>query len=182
MQGFKEMGMWEVGRQRNMLDGGAHYYDTYECADGKYVSIGSIEPQFYALLVEKLGVDLDAGDFAAQFDKSKWPGHKQVIANRIKEKTSAQWCEIMEGSDVCFAPVLDMNEAPNHPHNKARESFVTKDGVVQTAPAPRFSGTPSAIQGAPVAPGSNTRSVLSSLGLDVDALIASGAVNQVEVL
>jgi alpha-methylacyl-CoA racemase len=181
MQGFKEMGMWEVGRQRNMLDGGAHYYDTYECADGKYVSIGSIEPQFYALLVEKLGVDLDAGDFAAQFDKSKWPGHKQIIANRIKEKTCAQWCEIMEGSDVCFAPVLDMNEAPNHPHNKARASFVEKDGVVQTAPAPRFSGTPSAIQGAPVAPGSNTTSVLSSLGLDVDALIASGAVNQAEV-
>ena len=180
MQGFKEMGMWEVGRQRNMLDGGAHYYDTYRCADGKYVSIGSIEPQFYALLIEKLGVDLDAGDFMAQFDKAKWPGHKQVIADRISEKTCAEWCQIMEGSDVCFAPVLDMNEAPRHPHNKARNSFVKLNGIVQTAPAPRFSETPGKIQGAPVAPGSDTRAVLSSLGLDVDALIAAGAVNQLE--
>ena len=172
--------MCEVGRQRNMLDGGAHYYDTYRCADGKYVSIGSIEPQFYALLIEKLGVDLDAGDFMAQFDKAKWPGHKQVIADRISEKTCAEWCQIMEGSDVCFAPVLDMNEAPRHPHNKARNSFVELNGIVQTAPAPRFSETPGKIQGAPVAPGSDTRAVLSSLGLDVDALIAAGAVNQLE--
>lgn len=180
MQGFKEMGMWEVGRQRNMLDGAAHYYDTYECADGKYVSIGSIEPQFYALLIEKLELDLDAGDYAAQFDKSIWAGHKQIIADRIKQKTCAQWCEIMEGTDVCFAPVLDMNEAPEHPHNKARNSYVERNGVVQTAPAPRFSETPGAIQGDPVAPGHDTKSVLSGLGLDVDALIACGAVNQAE--
>ncbi len=181
MQGFKEMGMWEVGRQRNMLDGAAHYYDTYECADGKYVSIGSIEPQFYALLVEKLGVDLDAGDYMAQFDKSQWSGHKQIIAARIKEKTCAQWCQIMEGTDVCFAPVLDMNEAIDHPHNKARESFIDRNGVIHAAPAPRFSDTPGAIQGDPVAPGNDTKSILSSLGLDVDALIASGAVNQREI-
>jgi alpha-methylacyl-CoA racemase len=180
MQGFKEMGVWEPGRQRNILDGAAHYYDTYECADGKFVSIGSIEPQFYTLLIEKLELDLAPGDYAAQFDKSIWPGHKQIIADRIKQKTRAQWCEIMEGSDVCFAPVLDMNEAEQHPHNQARNSYVNRNGVVQAAPAPRFSATPGAIQGDPVAPGHDTKAVLETLGLDVDALIKCGAVTQAE--
>ena len=180
MQGFKAMGMWDTGRESNMLDGGAHYYDVYECADGKYISVGSIEPQFYALLIEKSGADLEAGDFMAQFDKATWPQNKVKVANAFKTKTRAQWCEIMEGSDVCFGPVLDMDEAPEHPHNKARGSFVEIDGVVQAAPAPRFSATPSAIQGAPVAVGANTDEIINALGLDLEALKASGAVTSVE--
>ena len=180
MHGFKAMGMWDTGRESNMLDGAAHYYDVYECADGKYISVGSIEPQFYALLIEKSGADLEAGDFMAQFDKSAWPENKTKIAAAFKAKTRAQWCDIMEGSDVCFGPVLDMDEAPEHPHNKARASFVEVDGVIQAAPAPRFSATPSAIQGAPVAVGANTDEIISALGLDLDGLKASGAVSSAE--
>ena len=180
MQGFKAMGMWDVGRESNMLDGAAHYYDVYECADGKYISVGSIEPQFYALLVEKSGADLEAGDFMAQFDKPTWPENKAKVAAAFKTKTREQWCEIMEGTDVCFGPVLDMDEAPEHPHNKARGSFVEIDGVVQAAPAPRFSGTPSEIQGKPVAVGANTEEIVESLGLDLEALKASGAVGTAE--
>lgn len=180
MHGFKAMGMWDVDRESNVLDGAAHYYDVYECADGHYISVGSIEPQFYALLIEKLGADLEAGDFMAQFDKSAWSENKIKIAAAFKTKTRDQWCEIMEGSDVCFGPVLDMNEAPGHPHNKARASFVEVDGVIQAAPAPRFSKTPGAIQGAPVAVGADTDEIINALGLDLEGLKACGAVISAE--
>jgi len=177
MQGSKASGMWTNERYDNLLDGGAHYYDTYECADGKWVSIGSIEPQFYALLAQKLEIDLGDIGFASQFDKSKWSHYKEKIAARIKMKTAKQWCDLMEGIDVCFAPVLDLDEAPKHPHNLARKAFVERDGVVQSAPAPRFSRTPAEIQFSPVAAGSDTATVLAELGYgenDIATLRAKG--------
>ena len=125
----------------NLLDGGAPFYDTYECADGKFVAIGSIEPQFYALLREKTGIADDPG-FAKQFDRAAWPVSKQRLTAIFRTRTRDEWCAIMEMTDVCFAPVLSMAEAPAHPHNVARGTFVTVGGAVQPAPAPRFSATP----------------------------------------
>jgi len=183
IQGFKAMGMWAGPRQGNMLDGGAHYYDTYQCADDEWVSVGSIEPQFYALLGEKLGIDIGAGDFSVQFDSQRWREYKHRIAEVFKTKTSAEWCQLMEGTNVCFAPVLSMAAAPTHAHNIARQSFVEVDAVVQAAPAPRFSRTPGAIQGAPCAPGRDTTAVMQELGLDqqqIEKLLASGIIAQPE--
>jgi alpha-methylacyl-CoA racemase len=161
--GMRHSGLWTDDREANLLDGGAHFYDTYECADGGWVSIGSIEPQFYALLLEKTG--LSDPVFAQQMNKSEWPNMKAKIADVIKTKTRDAWCEIMEGSDVCFAPVLSMAEAPEHPHNKARATFVEVDGVTQPAPAPRFSKTPGAIQRSPAANGEHRDEILADWGL-----------------
>ena len=173
IQGFHGSGSWdEQQRQSNILDGAAHFYDTYQCADGEWVSIGSIEPQFHALLLEKLGMEPLDHSFADQFDKQKWAPLKARITNIIASKTRAEWCRIMEGSDVCFAPVLSMSEAPEYPHNRARETFVDIEGCLQTAPAPRFSRTPGEIQGPPVVPGANTGEILEEIGLD-EAAIAS---------
>ena len=182
MQGFAAMGTWDgTQRESNMLDGAAHYYDSYECSDGKYVCIGSIEPQFYALLSETLGVDIGEPGFENQFDKNQWAARKQIIADAFRQKTRAQWCELMEGTDICFAPVLDMSEAPDHPHNVARQNFIEREGVVQTAPAPRFSRTPGQAGHSAVAPGNDSRSLLQALGFDsahIDELLAAGAVGQ----
>lgn len=139
MYGLKASGRWSVARGANLLDGAAHFYDTYECADGKYVALAAIEPQFYAELLTLLGID-DA-DFAPQMDASRWSALKLKVAARIKSKTRAEWSAVLEGSDACFAPVLDMDEAPEHPHNAARNAFIQIDGVMQPAPAPRFSRT-----------------------------------------
>ena len=182
MQGFAAMGMWDGSRREaNMLDGAAHYYDSYECSDGKFICIGSIEPQFYALLSETLGVDIGEPGFDTQFDKSQWPVRKQVVADAFRQKTQAQWCELMEGTDICFAPVLDMSEAPLHPHNVARQNFIEVEGVVQTAPAPRFSRTQGQAGRPAVAPGNDSREILQGLGLgaaDVAQLLETGAVGQ----
>lgn len=168
MQGYRAMGMWDLQRQNNLFDGGAHFYDTYECADGKWVSVGAIEVHFYTQLVEKLGLldEVGAIDYAAQFDKQKWQDLRPIFAARIKEKTRDEWAAIFAGSDACFAPVLDMDEAPNYAHNKVRETFVTIDGVTQSAPAPRFSRTPSEVQSPPVPAGSDNDTVFSELGLN----------------
>ena len=128
----------------NLLDGGAPFYDSYICADGKWVSIGSIEPQFYALLRDKLGL-ADDPDFAAQFDRAAWPARKQRLAAIFATKTRDEWCALMEMTDVCFAPILSMTEAPAHPHNMARETFIKLGGATQPAPAPRFSATPAPV-------------------------------------
>ncbi len=141
---FMADGFWSDERGVNMLDTGAHFYDTYETSDGKYVSIGSIEHQFYQLLLDKAGLADDA-DFAAQHDRSKWPLLKDRLTALFKTKTRDEWCAIMEGTDICFAPVLSLLEAPNHPHNAQRETFVTAGGVLQPAPAPRFSATPALV-------------------------------------
>ena len=156
--GFRACGLWNDERGVNLLDGGAHFYDTYETADGKWVSVGSIEPKFYALLVELAG--LDKKDFEPQMDPIGWPELGEKLAEVFKTKTRDEWCEIMEGTDVCFAPVLAIDEAARHPHNVARNLFVEIDGVPHQAPAPRFSRTPGEIQRPPAAPGEHTESAL----------------------
>lgn len=161
--GMRASGIWSDDREANLLDGGAHFYDSYECLDGKWVAIGSIEPQFYALLLEKAG--LSDPDFAAQMDKSKWPSLKEKTAAVFKTKTRDEWCSIMEGTDICFAPVLSMEEAPKHPHNAERKTFVEIDGVVQPAPAPRFSKTPGAVQAGAPGIGEHTDEVFSDWGV-----------------
>jgi len=139
-------GRWTNQRESNFLDGGAHFYGIYVCSCGRFVSIGSIEPQFYALLRQHAG--LSDADFDAQMDRDAWPALKQKLTDVFKTRTRDEWCALMEGTDICFAPILTMNEAPDHPHMAAREIFVTRHGVTQPAPAPRFSRTPSAIRDA----------------------------------
>ncbi|MCC6942831.1 MAG: CoA transferase [Novosphingobium sp.] len=138
---FLGNGMWKDERGVNLLDGGAHFYDTYETRDGKHVSIGSIEPQFYALLLEKTGLSQDP-EFSVQMDARKWPHLKDRLTALFLTKTRDEWCAIMDGTDICFAPVLSLREAPQHPHNVARGTFVEEDGFLMPGPAPRFLGTP----------------------------------------
>lgn len=175
--GFRAMGIWNDERGTNLLDTGAHFYDVYECRDGTFVSIGSIEPQFYAELREKLG--LDDAKWDAQMSRSEWPALKDELAAAFKTKTRDEWCELLEGSDVCFAPVLSMAEAPEHPHNVARGTFTEVAGVVQPRPAPRFSRTDSTIERPPPHAGQHTDEVLSGFGFSIDELASlrdSGAI------
>ncbi len=141
---MRAIGRWSEGRERNFLDGGAHFYGVYECACGNFISIGSIEPQFYELLREHAGLTDPA--FDAQMDRNAWPALKAKLTQIFKSKTREAWCKIMEGTDICFAPVLTMAEAPDHPHMAARSVFVERHGVTQPAPAPRFSRTQSTIR------------------------------------
>jgi alpha-methylacyl-CoA racemase len=138
------IGRWTEQRESNMLDGGAHFYGVYECKDGQFISIGSIEPQFYALL--RKHADLTDADFDAQMDKARWPALREKLAKVFKVRTREEWCAIMEGTDICFAPVLTMSEAAKHPHMVSRKVFVERHGVTQPAPAPRFSRTESTIR------------------------------------
>ncbi|MDP3671408.1 MAG: CaiB/BaiF CoA-transferase family protein [Telluria sp.] len=160
--GFRAHGSWDERREANLLDGGAPFYDTYACADGKFISIGSIEPQFYALLLKLTGVSDPA--FDAQMERSGWPSLKAKLSALFKTRTRAQWCELLEGTDVCFAPVLDMAEAPQHPHNRARATFVEVEGVTQPAPAPRFSRTAPECGAAPARPGQHGAAILADWG------------------
>jgi alpha-methylacyl-CoA racemase len=162
--GMKAGGGWRDERGVNVLDGGAYYYGTYETRDGKWVAFGSLEPQFYALLVEKTGLAADA-DFAKQNRGGDRAALRAKLASVVKTKTRDEWSALMEGTDVCFAPVLSMTEAPEHPHNKARDTFVTVGGVVQPNAAPRFSRTPSKVQGPPPKPGADTEAVLADWGV-----------------
>ena len=162
--GFKAGGLWDNARHANFLDGAAHYYGNYRCADGKYVSVGAIEPQFYALLREKIGA-IDAA-FDAQNDSEEWPALKEKTAALLALKTRDEWCQLLEGSDVCFAPVLDWDEAIKHPHNRARNTFIEIDGVTQPAPAPRFSRTPPAPPASVAAAGENSEAILRDWGID----------------
>ena len=177
--GFKNIGMHdENARGTNLLDTGAHFYDVYKCKDEKYISIGSIEPQFYSQLLQLIGLADDA-EFANQQDRTKWPMLKQRLTDVFATKSQAEWCQIMEGTDVCFAPVLTMSEAARHPHNVARKTFIEVDGVAQPAPAPRFSRTGANVSHGPVVAGENTLEVLQSWGVkNVDDLIARGVVKQ----
>jgi alpha-methylacyl-CoA racemase len=170
INGMRQIGFWQEERGTNLLDTGAFYYDVYECKDGKYISIGALEPQFYAIMLEKLG--LTADDFPNQHDRAQWPAAKEKIAGIWKTRTRAEWCEIFEGSDACFAPVLSMSEAPEHPHMQARKTFVERDGLVQAAPSPRFSRTPGEIQGPPVNPGEHTEEALQTWGLSDEEIQA----------
>ncbi len=166
--GFHAAGVWSEKRGVNLLDGGAHFYGTYETADGKWVSIGSIEPQFYKLLLEHAGIEDPA--FDNQMDFQKWPELKEKLAAIFKTKTRDEWCEIMEGTDVCFAPVLSFSEVQQHPHNAARKTFIEVDGVVQPAPVPRFSRTKPEVKMGPPAPGEHNESALSDWGFQEDEI------------
>ena len=160
--GLMAMGMWSTERYSNRLDGGAFYYGSYECSDGKYISLGSLEPQFYALLLEKCGITDET--FKEQSDQEAWPIKREKMEALFKTKTQQEWCGILEGTDVCFAPVLNLEEAPDHPHNKTRQTFVKVQGVTQPAPAPRFSRTQGKIQSPAALTGENTEEVLSDWG------------------
>jgi len=175
--GFKEAGAWSDERGSNLLDSGSHFYGVYETQDGQFVSIASIEPRFYAQLIEKAG--LDATEFATQMERSRWPVYQEKLRVVFKAKTRDEWCRLLEGSDVCFAPVLSMSEAPTHPHHRARGTFVEVEGVVQPAPAPRFSRTPGKIQRPPPSPGEHGNQVLADWGFssdEIDSLSKAGAI------
>ena len=175
---FRAMGLWEDERGTNLLDTGAHFYEVYETSDGKFVSIGSIEPQFYAELLRLTGLEHDE-TLPRQHDRSQWPALKVRFEQVFKTKTRDEWCQIMEHSDVCFAPVLSIKEAPEHPHNVERGTFVERDGVLQPGPAPRFSRTEASIQRPPSFAGQHTNEVLTEWGIDaaaIEAGRASGAI------
>src|SRR5713226_6927159 len=177
--GMHGAGIWTNERGTNILDTGAHYYDVYETKDGKHISIGSIEKKFYEELLQLSGLKNE--ELAPQNDRKSWPQMKERVAALFKTKTRDEWCKIMEGSDICFAPVLSMAEAPNHPHNKLRGTFVERDGVTQPTPAPRFSRTPGAIQGPPAKPGEHTETALRDWGFsapDLERLRACGAIGR----
>ncbi len=156
-------------RGENILDSGAHFYDVYETSDGKYVALAAIEPKFYAQLLKLAGIDASTLPHLAPRDQ--WPKLKERLAAVIRQKTRDQWCAVLEGSDACFAPVLDLDEAPQHPHNAARRTFAISDDVVQPNPAPRFSRTPTEITGPPPMAGEHTDQILADWGF-ADAEIA----------
>jgi alpha-methylacyl-CoA racemase len=179
MWGMRGMGMFREERGANLLDTGAPFYDVYETADGEWVSVGSIEPQFYAQLLELTGVPHD--DLPSQMDRAGWPLLRERLTAVFETKTRDEWVAILEGTDVCFAPVLPMSEAVAHPHVVARGTIVEHDGMEQPVPAPRFSRTEGEIQGAAPLPGEHTEVVLASFGFsdkEVEQLLASGAVKQ----
>jgi alpha-methylacyl-CoA racemase len=175
---FRNMQLWSEERGTNVLDTGAHFYEVYETKDGKYVAVGAIEPQFYAELLARLGLEGDPR-FAAQLDREGWPAMKGGFEAVFKERTRDEWTKIFEGSDACVAPVLSALEAPSHPHNAVRSTFTTVAGALQPSPAPRFSRTPAEIARPPAAPGAHTDEVLRDWGFgesDVVALRAKGAI------
>jgi alpha-methylacyl-CoA racemase len=167
-------GLASERRRSGLLDGGAPFYDVYETADGKHLSVGALEPQFYDELVRLLELDLPDRDDVASF-----PAIREALAARFKERTQAEWAELFDGTDACVAPILPPSEAARHPHLVARGTFVERDGVVQPAPAPRFSRTPPSVSTSPGGPGAQTREALTAWGItDVDALLESGAAVQ----
>lgn len=176
--GLQAKGLWSDQRESNFLDGSAHFYGNYACADGHYIAIGPIEPQFYRLLLEKCGIT--DPHFLQQWERAEWPALKEKLAALFLRRSRDEWCEVLEGTDACVAPVLSMAEAPAHPHNRARGTFVEQGGVVQPAPAPRFDRTPSELP--PDAPrmGHDSLAILRALGrsdTEVDALVAAGVVH-----
>ena len=176
-----EFGPWGA-RGTNLIDTGAWFYEVYETADGRYVSLGAIDPAASRDLLERLGITGDGGAAVPdQLDRSSWPDMKQRVASVIRTRTRDEWCELLEGTDVCFAPVLEPTEAPDHPHLRERQTFIEVGGVVQPAPAPRFDRTPPAAGGPPPAPGEHTDEALADWGLDraeLDELHAAGAIRQ----
>ncbi len=161
--GLQQQGLWTDSRQRNFLDGGAPWYDSYQCADDHYITVGALEPDFYRELLEKCGLADDAL-FQSQFDTAAWPQQKLALTRLFRTRSRAEWCEVFAASDACFAPVLNLSEAREHPHNRERQTFVKLDGISQPAPAPRFSVTPGKIRRGPPAHGENTVEVLETAG------------------
>ena len=166
---FKAMGIWG-DRGTNLLDTGAPFYDVFECSDGKFISIGSIEPQFYSELLRITG--LDQQENPKQMDRQSWDEMKSKIASAIKSKSREEWENLMEGTDVCFAPVLTIDEAYDHPHNLERNTFIEVAGVKQPAPAPRFSRTPASITSPPPHPGEHTEEILLDSGFTISEIFS----------
>jgi alpha-methylacyl-CoA racemase len=164
-------GAWQDARGSNMLDGAAPFYRVYETSDGKHVAVGAIEPQFYAELVAKLEVEVDLG---VQQDRTTWDATAKLFAGAFAARTQAEWTAVFDQSDACVAPVVGLLEAADHPHLVARETFVTRDGLLQAAPAPRFSRTPGTLRGLPPLPGEHTREILAESGIEADALLSGG--------
>ena len=174
---FKAMGHWTNRRADNFLDGGAPFYGTYRCGDGLWLAVGPIEEKFHDVLVAGLG--LAAAEFAARWDKSQWPALRAKLAAAFLARSRDEWLRVFDGSDACVAPVLDFDQAPRHPHNAARQTFVHHAGVTQPAPAPRFSRTAAEIQGPPPACGEHSENVLEDWGFsgeEIAALRAAGAI------
>ena len=167
--GLRAAGQWTDGRAENTLDGGAPNYRAYETRDGAYIAIGPVEPKFWAGLLRKIGAAEE--DLHTLEDRSEWPRMCKRLTQIFRTRTREEWRQLLEGSDVCFAPVLDMGEAPEHPHNRERQTFVEVEGVPQPAPAPRFSRTPSRIQRPPAKPGEHTRDALKDWGFSETELI-----------
>lgn len=168
MYSFKAAGQWSNARENNLLDGGAPFYATYVCADGKCVSVGALEPQFYTQLCRLL--DLSESELPERNNPKNWPKLRRLFIELFRKRTRDQWCELLEGTDVCFAPVLDWDEAPLHSQNKFRKTFIEVDGVIQPAPAPRFSRTPGAVQKSASHDGEDTEAILAGWGYDTDEL------------
>lgn len=175
--GFMAAGWWQDRRQSNLLDGGAPFYSIYETSDGGHMAVGALEPQFFAALLQ--GLDLDPDEMPSQSEREEWPQMREIFADRFATATREEWTERFAGTDACVVAVLALGEAPNHPHNQSRGTFVDIDGVTQPGPAPRFSETPTEVPSAPVAPGADTESVLAGLGCteaEIVKLRESGAV------
>jgi alpha-methylacyl-CoA racemase len=175
--GMRASGAWQDRRGSNLLDGGAPFYATYECADGGWLAVGAIEPQFWAVVVEVL----ELHDAPAQSDTAQWPELRRRVAEAVARRPRDEWAEVFAPLDACVAPVLSMGEAAQHPHLRARGTLVEHDGVVQPAPAPRLSRTPGAVSGPPSRPGQHTREALGAWGFATDevaALEAAGVVVQ----
>ncbi len=158
------LGRWTTQRGTNFIDSGSHYYDAYKTQDNKYISIGSLEPQFYQLLIEKLELDIEV--FQDQNNPEKWKELKSILTQKFKTKTQKEWCDLLEGTDVCFAPVLSYEEAPHHPHNKARNTYIEVDGILQPAPAPRFSRTKSEVKHGSHTAGEDKENILKDWGIN----------------
>jgi alpha-methylacyl-CoA racemase len=170
-------GLWQDRRAANLLDGGAPFYDTYTCADGRHVAVGALEPQFYAALLE--GTGLTGALAGGQYDVAQWPEHRRRFAEVFASRTRDEWAAAFAGTDACVTPILSLREAPADPHLVARGTFVELDGVTQPGPAPRFSRTPGAVRGGQRLPGADTREVLSEWGFaddEVERLLTGGAV------
>ena len=171
---MQQSGLWDGSRGTGLLGGGAPFYDVYETADGRWMSVGGLEPRFYAAMAEQLQVELPDRN-----DMREWPALRKTLAEAFAERTQAEWTEIFDGSDACVAPVVPLAEAYEHPHNSARGTYVERDGLTQPAPAPRFSATPATLSTPPAAPGANTREALTAWGIeDVETLISDGVAVQ----
>jgi alpha-methylacyl-CoA racemase len=176
-RGYMADGWWTDSRGANLLDGGAPFYATYATADGGHVAVGALEPQFFAALLDGLGISDD--EMGAQNDRAGWPAMRERLGREFARRSRDDWAEHFDGTDACVAPVLSMSEAPHNPHNRARSTFVKIEGVSQPAPAPRFDQTPASIERGPVGPGADTDEVLAELGFsrgEIGTLREAGAV------